>query len=98
MIIKVFDYFLVLVVDDDSILFIEIVLLIVQDVYLDLDLQVELVVIDVFVVWIKNCIVDGMLVIQCLCLFNQFFYCELGFGLNVNDYYDFENFYLNIVL
>jgi len=37
-------------------------------------------------------------VVQKLQMLNQFFYRELGFAGNLNDYYDPDNSYLNIVL
>jgi len=95
---KVLDYFSALVADDDSIPLTETALSIAQDAYPDLDLQAELAAIDVLVARIKNRIADGTPAIQRLRLLNQFFYRELGFGPNANDYYDPENSYLNAVL
>ena len=95
---KVLDYFSALVADDDSIPLTETALSIAQDAYPDLDLQAELAAIDVLVARIKNRVADGTPAIQRLRLLNQFFYRELGFGPNANDYYDPENSYLNAVL
>lgn len=47
---------------------------------------------------LKSRIVEGTPAIQRLRVLNQFFYRELGFGPNANDYYDPENSYLNAVL
>lgn len=95
---KVLDYFSALVADDDSIPLTETALSIAQDAYPDLDLQAELAAIDVLVARIKNRIAEGTPAIQRLRLLNQFFYRELGFGPNANDYYDPENSYLSAVL
>jgi regulator of sirC expression with transglutaminase-like and TPR domain len=95
---KVLDYFSALVADDDSIPLTETALSIAQDAYPDLDLQAELAAIDVLVARLKNRIAEGTPAIQRLRVLNQFFYRELGFGPNANDYYDPENSYLNAVL
>ena len=95
---KVLDYFSALVADDDSIPLTETALSIAQDAYPDLDLQAELAAIDVLVARIKNRVADGTPAIQRLRLLNQFFYRELGFGPNANDYYDPDNSYLHVML
>ncbi len=95
---KVLDYFSALVADDGSIPLTETALSIAQDAYPDLDMQAELAAIDMLVVRLKNRIAEGTPAIQRLRLLNQFFYRELGFGPNANDYYDPENSYLNAVL
>ncbi|MEN7528551.1 MULTISPECIES: SirB1 family protein [unclassified Cupriavidus] len=95
---KVLDYFASLVADDDAIPLTETALAIAQDAYPDLDLQAELAAMDVLAVRLKRRIAEGTPAIQRLRLLNHFFYRDLGFGPNANDYYDPDNSYLNMVL
>lgn len=95
---KVLDYFASLVADDDAIPLTETALAIAQDAYPDLDLQAELAALDVLAVRLKRRIAEGTPAIQRLRLLNHFFYRDLGFGANANDYYDPDNSYLNVVL
>ncbi len=95
---KVLDYFASLVADENSIPLTETALSIAQDAYPDLDLQAELAALDVLAVRLKRRIAEGTAAIQRLRLLNHFFYRDLGFGANANDYYDPDNSYLNVVL
>ena len=95
---KVLDYFASLVADDDAIPLTETALAIAQDAYPDLDLQAELAALDVLALRLKRRIAEGTAAIQRLRLLNHFFYRDLGFGPNANDYYDPDNSYLNVVL
>jgi regulator of sirC expression with transglutaminase-like and TPR domain len=95
---KMLDYFTSLVADDDSIPLTETALSLAQDAYPDLDLQGELAALDMLAVRLKKRIAEGTPAIHKLRTLNQFFYKELGFGPNPNDYYDPDNSYLNAVL
>ncbi|WP_454722886.1 MULTISPECIES: SirB1 family protein [Cupriavidus] len=95
---KVLDYFASLVADEHGIPLTETVLSIAQDAYPDLDLQAELAALDMLAVRLKRRVADGTPAIQRLRLLNHFFYRDLGFGANANDYYDPDNSYLNVVL
>lgn len=95
---KVLDYFASLVADENGIPLTETALSIAQDAYPDLDLQGELAALDVLALRLKRRIAEGTPAIQRLRLLNHFFYRDLGFGANANDYYDPDNSYLNVVL
>jgi len=95
---KVLDYFTSLVADENGIPLTETALSIAQDAYPDLDLQAELAALDVLALRLKRRIAEGTPAIQRLRLLNHFFYRDLGFGANANDYYDPDNSYLNVVL
>ncbi|WP_020201742.1 MULTISPECIES: SirB1 family protein [Cupriavidus] len=95
---KVLDYFASLVADEHGIPLTETVLSIAQDAYPDLDLQSELAALDMLAVRLKRRVAEGTPAIQRLRLLNHFFYRDLGFGANANDYYDPDNSYLNVVL
>lgn len=95
---KVLDYFASLVADENGIPLTETALSIAQDAFPDLDLQAELAALDVLALRLKRRIAEGTPAIQRLRLLNHFFYRDLGFGANANDYYDPVNSYLNVVL
>jgi regulator of sirC expression with transglutaminase-like and TPR domain len=95
---KVLDYFASLVADDDSIPLTETALALAQDAYPDLDLQAELAGIDMLAARLRKQNPAGMPAIDRLRLLNQFFYRDLGFGPNPNDFYDPDNSYLNAVV
>lgn len=57
-----------------------------------------LVEFDMLVVWLCWWFVDDMDLKGCVVVLNDFFFCEFGFVCNYNDYYDFDNSYLNVVL
>lgn len=95
---KVLDYFASLVADENGIPLTETALSIAQDAYPDLDLQAELAALDVLALRLKRRIAEGTPAIQRLRLLNHFFYRDLGFGPNANDYYAPDNSYLNVVV
>lgn len=94
----VLEYFASLVADENGIPLTETVLSIAQDAYPDLDLQAELAALDMLAVRLKRRVAEGTPAIQRMRLLNHFFYRDLGFGANANDYYDPDNSYLNVVL
>lgn len=95
---KVLDYFASLVADDGGIPLTETALSLAQDAYPDLDLQGELAALDLMALRLKRRIAEGTPAIQRLRLLNHFFYRDLGFAANANDYYNPDNSYLNAVI
>ena len=96
--IKSLDYFASLVQQDNDIPLFEAALTIAQDVEPRLDLAACLVELDKFALRLKRRLPAGVAQVSKLRLLNNFFYQELGFAGNVNDYYDPDNSYLHKVL
>ena len=91
-------YFASLVGDDDQLPLLEAAVSIAQDEYPDLDVQTVLGDVDQLLARLRRrCPVDAG-PLQRLRALNQFFFRDLGFGGNVNNYYDPDNSYLNAVL
>jgi len=92
------EYFASLVGSDDHFPLLEAAVSIAQDEYADLDVQEVLGEVDQLLARLKRRIpadADGL---HRLRLLNQYFYRELAFGGNVNDYYDPDNSYLHVML
>ena len=96
--IKSNDYFASLVQDDAHIPLFEAALCIAQDDEHLLDLTACLTDIDKFAVRLKRRLHADIAPIPKLRLMNNFFYQELGFSGNFNDYYNPDNSYLHKVL
>lgn len=92
------DYFASLVADDASLALLEAAVSIAQDEYPQLDVQAVLAEIDALALKLKRRVPADAVPVQRLRWLNRFFYQELGFAGNVNDYYDRRNSYLNDVL
>jgi len=92
------EYFANLVADDSSFALLEAAVAIAQDEYPQLDVQVVLSEIDALALRLKKRMPADAAPVQRLRFLNRFFYQELGFAGNVNDYYDRRNSYLNDVL
>nr|WP_297357779.1 tetratricopeptide repeat protein [uncultured Caldimonas sp.] len=92
------EYFSSLVADDDSFPLTEVAVSLAQDEFPDLDLQAVLAEIDALADRLKRRIAADASPMQRLRLLNRYFFQELGFGGNVNDYYDPHNSCLNAVL
>lgn len=91
-------YFASLVKGDDDLPLLEAAVSIAQDEYPDLDVQSVLGEVDVLVARLRRrCAVDAE-PLQRLRSLNQFFFRDLGFGGNVNDYHDPDNSHLNVLL
>jgi regulator of sirC expression with transglutaminase-like and TPR domain len=91
-------YFASLVKDDDSLPLLEAAAAIAQDEYPDLDVQTVLGEVDVLLSRLRRrCPADAD-PLQRLRALNQFFFRDLGFGGNVNDYHDPDNSHLNVLL
>jgi regulator of sirC expression with transglutaminase-like and TPR domain len=98
MMIKSLDYFSVLVQQDDSIPLFEAALAIAQDADPQLDLEAPQVELDILAARLARRLPSDASLIQKLRMLNHFFYQELGFAGNVNDYYDPDNSYLHRVI
>ncbi|WP_321796293.1 SirB1 family protein [Caballeronia sp. J97] len=95
---RILDYFSSLMADDDSLPLTEAALSLAQDAYPDLDMQAALAEIDELVVRARRRMPDGADVKQKTDALNRYFFRELGFSSNLNDYYDPDNSHLNVVL
>lgn len=95
---SVLDYFATLVADDDSLPLTETALSLAQDTYPDLDLQGTQAELDELALRLKRRLPDNASLTDKIGALNRFFFRELGFAGNLNDYYDPDNSHLNIVL
>jgi len=71
---------------------------IAQDEYPELDIQQVLGDIDQLLARLKRRLAPDATPVQRLRLLNHFFFRELSFGGNVNNYYDPDNSYIHVVL
>ena len=92
------EYFFSLVHSDEHFPLLEAAASLAQDDYPELDVQQVLGDVDQLLARIKRRLPGDASPLQKLRLLNQFFFQDLGFGGNVNDYYDPDNSYLNAVL
>lgn len=92
------EYFASLVADDASFSVIEAAVAVAQDEYPQLDPQDTLAQLDVLADRLKRRLHADVAPMQKLRLLNRYFFHELGFAGNVNDYYDPRNSYLSEVL
>ena len=92
------DYFASLVAEDASLPLLETAVAIAQHDYPRLDVQATLAEIDTLAARLKRRIAADAAPMQRLRLLNRFFFQELGFSGNVNDYYDPRNSYVHCVL
>ncbi len=92
------DYFVSLVADDASLSLVEAAASIAQDEYPRVDTQAVLSEIDTLAIKLKRRFPADAVPLQRLRWLNSFFFTELGFAGNVNDYYDADNSYLHQVL
>ena len=91
-------YFAALVADDDNLLLIEAAVSIAQDEVPSVDTQSVLAEIDLLADRLKRRIPADAPPVQRLRLLGHFYFQEMGFAGNVNDYYDPQNSYLHNVL
>jgi regulator of sirC expression with transglutaminase-like and TPR domain len=91
-------YFAALVRDDDILPLLEAAVSIAQDEYPDLDVQEVLGEVDVLLSRVRRRCPSDADPLQRLRALNQFFFRDLGFGGNVNDYHDPDNSHLNVLL
>ena len=91
-------YFTSLVQSDEHFPLLEAAISLAQDEYPDLDVQQVLGDVDQLMARIKRRLPADASALQKLRLLNQFFFHDLSFGGNINDYYDPDNSYLNAML
>lgn len=91
-------YFASLVESDKHFPLLEAAICLAQDEYPELDVQQVLSDVDQLQARLKRRLPADASALQKLRLLNQFFFRDLNFGGNVNDYYDPDNSYLNAVL
>ncbi len=91
-------YFSSLVMSDVEFPLLETAISLAQDDYPDLDVQQVLSQVDHLLARVKRRIPADAGALQKLRSLNQFFYRDLGFCGNVNDYYDPDNSFINVVL
>jgi regulator of sirC expression with transglutaminase-like and TPR domain len=92
------DYFTSLVAEDDSLPLLETAVAIAQLEFPNLDTQATLAEVDRLAARLNTRIARDASPMQRLRLLNRFFFQELGFAGNVNDYYDPRNSYVHAVL
>lgn len=91
-------YFASLVADDASLPLTEAALSLAQDAYPDLDMPRTLADIDALAARLAQRVPSDAGPLQKLQLLNHFFFRELGFSGNQNDFFDPDNSHLNVVL
>lgn len=96
--IKALDYFESLVREEEHIPLFEAALSIAQDDDPELDLTACQLEVDKFAARLRRRMPSDIAAIPKLRLLNNFFYQELGFAGNLNDYYNPDNSYLHKVL
>ena len=92
------EYFASLVQSDDEFPLLEAAISIGQDEYPDLDVQQVLGEIDQLMARLKRRVPADAMPLQKLRALNQFFFRDLSFRANVNNYYDPDNSYVSVVL
>ncbi|MEW6694645.1 Transglutaminase-like superfamily protein [Tepidimonas thermarum] len=92
------DYFAALVAQDEGFPLLEATAAVALDEYPDLDLQAVLDGVDRLLERLRRRLPADAGHLHRLRMLNQFFFHDLGFAGNVNDYYDPENSYLHTVL
>lgn len=98
MTVKSLEYFATLVQQDDSIPLFEAALSIAQDVDPELDLAALQTEVDMLALRLQQRLPADASNLQKLRMLNHYFYNELGFSGNVNDYYNPDNSYLHRVV
>jgi regulator of sirC expression with transglutaminase-like and TPR domain len=91
-------YFAALVQADERLPLLEAAASLAQDEYPGLDVQQVLADTDRLMVRLKRRVAPGASSMDRLQTLNQFFFGDLGFAGNVNDYYNPDNSYLHVVL
>ena len=92
------DYFAALVAQDEGFPLLEATAAIALDEYPELDIQSVLDDVERMLERLRRRLPADAVHLHRLRLLNQYFFHDLGFGGNVNDYYDPENSYLHSVL
>ena len=91
-------YFASLVQSDEHFPLLEAAVSLAQDEYPELDVQQVLGDVDQLLARLKRRVPPDAPALQRLRALNQFFFVDLNFGGNVNDYYDPDNSFLHVLL
>lgn len=91
-------YFSALVQSDEHFPLLEAAACLAHDEYPELDMEQVLGDVDRMAARLERRISPGMPALERVRALNQFFFGDLGFGGNVNDYYNPDNSHLNVVL
>jgi regulator of sirC expression with transglutaminase-like and TPR domain len=91
-------YFAALVAEDRGFALLEAAIAVAQDEYPQLDPQGVLAQVDAMAERLRRRIPADAVVLQKLRFLNRYFFQDLGFAGNINDYYDPRNSYLHEVL
>ena len=94
----VLEYFAALVQSDAGFPLLEAAVSLAQDEYPDLDVAQVLADVDQLAARLKRRLPADAGPLQKLRTLNQFFFRDLGFGGNINDFHDPDNSYLSVVL
>lgn len=92
------DYFASLVHGDVDFALFEAAISLAQDEYPETDVQTVFGEVDQLLARIQRSIPLDAGALQKLKILNQFFFKELGFGCNVNDFYDRDNSFISVLL
>lgn len=92
------DYFASLVQSDSDFVLFEAAVSLAQDEYPELDIQSVLDDVDQMLARVRRRLPADAGPLHKLRVLNQFFFRDLGFGGNVNDYYDPENSFIHVLL
>lgn len=92
------EYFASLVQDDNDFALFEAALSLAQDEYPELDMQASLGEVDQLLARLRRRLADDASALQRVRVLNQFFFTDLGFAGNVNNYYDPENSFVPVML
>ena len=92
------EYFAALVQSDAEFPLLEAAISLAQDEYPELDVQQVLGEVDQLLARLKRRVPSDAVPLQKLRSVNQFFFRDLNFRANVNNYYDPDNSYVNVVL
>lgn len=92
------EYFASLVQTDDDFALFEAAVCLGQDEYPDLDVQRVLGDVDLLLARMKRRLAPDAGPVQKLRILNLFFFQDLGFGSNVNDFYDPDNSFIHTLL
>ncbi|MBY4598330.1 tetratricopeptide repeat protein [Ottowia caeni] len=91
-------YFSALVQSDEHFPLLEAAACLAHDEYPELDMEQVLADVDRMAARLERRVAPGTSALERVRALNQFFFGDLGFGGNVNDYYNPDNSHLNVVL
>ena len=92
------EYFASLVQSDDDFALFEAAVCLGQDEYPDMDVQSVMGDVDLLLARVKRRLASDAGPVQKLRILNQFFFQDLDFGGNLNDFYDPDNSFIHVML